>query len=232
MAKTRSTRTNATYSSVNKTKKYLGVKNFVSRSPLSTIQEMTNPSKRQSRKNFVSTNKIHSVFSRRNSIQKMKKPEPVFRSTDGEEIIESNFTALIDLMGSSLYDIYVYHVLNKALDKKIQLQRVERIANERKLQLSNGNPTIFYGSGKGTHYTCTIDGTEMWDPYKYVQKDGTDHFCQTFALMKIEHAFFPEGYVGKKFGKLVLHLCTFKTPTFRCAINNSLIFVFYLTFSL
>ena len=29
----------------------------------------------------------------------------------------------------------------------------------------------------------------------------------------------------------ILHLCTFKTPTFRCAINNSLIFVFYLTFS-
>jgi hypothetical protein len=29
----------------------------------------------------------------------------------------------------------------------------------------------------------------------------------------------------------ILHLCTFKTPTFTCAINNSLIFVFYLTFS-
>ena len=30
---------------------------------------------------------------------------------------------------------------------------------------------------------------------------------------------------------LHLHLCTFKTPTFTCATNNSLIFVFYLTFS-
>jgi hypothetical protein len=29
----------------------------------------------------------------------------------------------------------------------------------------------------------------------------------------------------------LLHLCTFKTPTFTCATNNSLIFVFYLTFS-
>ena len=29
----------------------------------------------------------------------------------------------------------------------------------------------------------------------------------------------------------VLHLCTFKTPTFTCATNNSLIFLFYLTFS-
>ena len=28
----------------------------------------------------------------------------------------------------------------------------------------------------------------------------------------------------------ILHLCTFKTPTFTRAINNSLIFVFYLTF--
>jgi len=31
--------------------------------------------------------------------------------------------------------------------------------------------------------------------------------------------------------KIFLHLCTFKTPTFTCATNNSLIFLFYLTFS-
>jgi hypothetical protein len=29
----------------------------------------------------------------------------------------------------------------------------------------------------------------------------------------------------------ILHLCTFKMPTFTCATNNSLIFVFYLIFS-
>ena len=40
------------------------------------------------------------------------------------------------------------------------------------------------------------------------------------------------GYGHKHGQNRILHLCTFKTPTFTCAINNSLIFVFYLTFSL
>ena len=40
--------------------------------------------------------------------------------------------------------------------------------------------------------------------------------------------------VSKQIGtnqRHILHLCTFKTPTFTCATNNSLIFLFYLTFS-
>ena len=59
-------------------------------------------------------------------------------------------------------------------------------------------------------------------------------------VIKNKLKIFNQGNNGKLIGNIYdpdqndiefLHLCTFKTPTFTCATNNSLIFLFYLTFS-
>jgi hypothetical protein len=72
--------------------------------------------------------------------------------------------------------------------------------------LKPGQPAIYYGNKKGTHFVATIDGIELWDPYDpitQVQVDKTDHFCQTFSLMFMEHEFLPNGHVGRQFKQIV-----------------------------
>ena len=65
-----------------------------------------------------------------------------------------------------------------------------------------GQPAIFYGNSSGTHFTVTLDGKQLWDSYKGIQKPASDHFCQTFALMYVEHFFLPNSFVAKQFNEL------------------------------
>lgn len=130
---------------------------------------------------------------------------------DNEDEIESNLAVLIELMGSSLYNIYVDEVLNLQLTNmnkpNILIKQVTVPSSEKNListRKQNGcNPTIFYGfNAATTHFTCTVDCNELWDSYRHVQVNVSDHFCQTFALMKMINHFFPESDVGNEYTKL------------------------------
>lgn len=132
-----------------------------------------------------------------------KNINPVFSPTEGEDDIEANLSVLIELMGCSLFDIYVKQVLNTKLEGKPKIE-VTQVSKPMSLDnLRNcKNPTIYYGTGS-THFTSSIDCKQIWDSYKVgVQKNGSDHFCQTFALMRMESHFFPDSYVGKQFALL------------------------------
>jgi len=118
---------------------------------------------------------------------------------------------LIELMGSSLYNIYIDEVLNLQLtdmDKSnISIKTVTLPSSDKNVKstkIKNGcNPTIFYGpKSTTTHFTCTVDCNELWDSYRHVQVNKSDHFCQTFALMKMINYCFPESDVGKEYTKL------------------------------
>lgn len=148
-------------------------------------------------------------------------PSPVFRPTQSEGVVEANLSFLIALMGSSIYDTYVENILNAQIattnannaennlaSKEIQEIRVIQInapMNPGEEYLKQGFPAIFYGKRNATHFTC-YTGAEykkVVDSYKNgIQKDGTDHFCQTFALMHMEHHFFPESKIGEYYQKL------------------------------
>jgi len=127
----------------------------------------------------------------------------VFSPTEGEDDIEANLSVLIELMGSSIFDIYVEQVLNTKLEGNLKI-KVTQVSKPMSLDNLHNckNPTIYYGKGS-THFTSSIDCKQIWDSYKVgVQKNGSDHFCQTFALMKMESHFFPDSYVGKQFALL------------------------------
>ena len=132
-----------------------------------------------------------------------KNINPVFSPTEGEDDMEANLSVLIELMGSSLFDIYVEQVLNTKLEgnQKINVTQVSKPMSLDNLRNCK-NPTIYYGKGS-THFTSSVDCKQIWDSYKVgVQKNGSDHFCQTFALMRMESHFFPDSYVGKQFALL------------------------------
>ena len=128
--------------------------------------------------------------------------QSIFVPTEGEDTIESNLSFMIAIMGSSLYEIYVEKILNVRSGQHIDVKQVKKSSYESNLQ-GITTPTIFYGKNNATHFTCTINGSYLWDSYNEgFQKRNTNHFCQTFALMYMEHYVLPDGYVGQEFLKL------------------------------
>jgi len=123
--------------------------------------------------------------------------------TEGEDAVEASLSLLIDLMGSSLMDQYVEDIMNPnlPLQQHIVVRKVNR-PNHPSLQ--PGQPAIFYGRGRATHFTCTTDGIQLWDSYKNgIQQRNTDHFCQTFALLYMQHSFFHGRHRGDWFHQLI-----------------------------
>ena len=128
--------------------------------------------------------------------------EPFFLPTEGEDPLEASISFLTGLMGSSLFETYVEDCLNPQL-KNTQIQVVavlKPLYPTKKMIL--GQPAIFYGNAQGTHFTVTLDGKELWNSYKGMQKPNSDHFCQTFALMYAQHFFLPKSFVAKKYDEL------------------------------
>lgn len=134
-------------------------------------------------------------------VKSAKKDKPLFRPTEGEDVVEANLSFLISVMGGSLYDIYVSRILNERSGQNIQLKQVRKPTDSKNL-IHLHEPTIFYGKNE-THFTCSPDLKELWDSYKSgIQQGATNHFCQTFALMRMEYEFLPNGLVGTAFSKL------------------------------
>lgn len=133
--------------------------------------------------------------------------KPLVYSTEGEDVIYAHLALLIDIMGGSVYETFVSYI-NETLDTTIVTQQVglpHRPSKPPDEYFVPGQPTVFYGQSKGTHFTCTVDGTRkgLWDSYKeQVQKPHTDHFCQTFTLMRIIHELRPQSIFGKPFVQL------------------------------
>ena len=129
----------------------------------------------------------------------------MFVESEGEDRIEANLSFLIAVMGGSLYDIYVERIINPQLqDIEIQVKAVSSPTSETNLY-GLKHPTIFYGSNKrtGTHFTCAVDDKKLWNSYNEgIQIRHSDHFCQTFALMKMCNYFLPHSYIGKKYTEL------------------------------
>jgi hypothetical protein len=133
----------------------------------------------------------------------LTQPKPTFVSTEGEDNLESSISFLLELMGSTLYETYVEEILNTEANQNIFVVQVPRPANPPQSLMIPGKPKIFYGSSKGTHFTCTLDGKNIWNSYKEgIQILNTDHFCQTFTLMRMQYQFLPNSFVGMEYNKL------------------------------
>jgi len=167
------------------------------------MKEIKKIKKMKEIKKIKKTNKMKEIkkIKKTNKMKEINKP--IFISTEGEDNIESNLSFLIELLGSSLLETYVEDILNIHSSKIINIRQVPHPTNPPKEELTSGQPIIFYGNYKATHYTCSIDGTHIWDSYRQnIQVNGTDHFCQIFALMCIENAVFPNSYISKQFSNL------------------------------
>ena len=128
---------------------------------------------------------------------------PTFISSEGEDDLEASISFLLELMGGSLYETYVEEVLNDESNQKIKVVQVPRPSNPPPEEMIRGEPKIFYGSSKGTHFTCTLDGIKIWNSYSEgIQKLNTDHFCQTFSIMRMQYEFLPNSFIGEEYAKL------------------------------
>jgi hypothetical protein len=126
-----------------------------------------------------------------------------FVSTEGEDNLEASISFLLELMGSNLYETYLEEILNIKINQNIEVVQVPHPSNSSSLVMIFGNPKIFYGNSKGTHFTCTLDGINIWNSYKEgIQILNTDHFCQTFTLMRMQYEFLPNSFIGKEYIKL------------------------------
>lgn len=157
-------------------------------------------------KKHAKTNKL-AIKTIKRKILKHRTPTntivPTFVSTEGEDDLEASISFLLELMGSNLYETYVEGILNEESKQNIKVVNVPRPSNPDKSEMILGEPKIFYGSSKGTHFTCTLNGKDIWNSYKEgIQLNNTDHFCQTFTLMRMEYDFLPESIIGKEYTKL------------------------------
>ena len=151
---------------------------------------------------------------------------PIFiPSAEGEDIIEANLAFLIELAGSDFYSLYV-DILNERLEEKLG----EPLTDEEKIQiilendfntLSRRNvkkqksevipevipkviPRIFHTTSTVTHFKASIDGIHKVNSYKNdLQKNRTNHFCQSFALMFIEASLFPDTETAREYEEMI-----------------------------
>jgi hypothetical protein len=158
-------------------------------------------------------------------------PVPVFKSSGDEDDLEANIAFLIDLVShQSIYENYV-DILNERLNndhrkdtKNIEI--VEITDNDlNKLVLKNikkskkteatikpeatiMTPKIFHGRSTAftpvTHYKSTINGTKVINSYyNKLQKQYSNHFCQTFAMMYIESSLFPDSDYAREYEQML-----------------------------
>jgi hypothetical protein len=128
---------------------------------------------------------------------------PFVNSGEQEDNLELSMAFLMEMMGGSSYDLYVTEFLNSKITGTKIIVKDIGVQNTLNPTLTPGQPTIFYGKGGGTHFTCTVDGITLWESYRAdIQKNRSNNFCQTFALMYMEHAFFPNSFVGQEYLKL------------------------------
>jgi len=171
-------------------------------SQISKINSKSNKRTRQSNQRISKSNKRFSKSNQRIN-KSNKRPTAIFTSTEGEDDLEASLSFLIELIGGSLYETYVEDILNIKSGQTIKVVQVLRPQNPDKEHFVPGKPKIFYGSKHGTHFTCTVDGIKLWDSYKEgIQKMNTDHFCQTFVLMKMHATFLPDSFISKEYNKL------------------------------
>lgn len=152
-------------------------------------------------KSFTRKRKIHGGDKRKRTQTRTRSPTPMrspipiqemeapFVSTEGEDNLEATLSFLIEMMGGSLYEAYVYNILNTNLKIPIKCISVQRPEHPKE-EMKAGIPAIFFGSANGTHFTCTVDGKNLWNSYNNgIQQPSTDHFCQTFVLMYMVYTF-------------------------------------------
>jgi hypothetical protein len=150
-----------------------------------------------------STKKNTPAFKNASTFKSTAMIQPTFISTEGEDNLESSISFLIELLGSTLYETYVEDVLNVESSQNIEVVQVPRPINPPASMMIRGKPKIFYGTAKGTHFTCTIDGINLWNSYREgIQLLNTDHFCQTFTLMRMQSEFLPNSFIGTEYTKL------------------------------
>jgi len=125
----------------------------------------------------------------------IKQPTYICAPSSGEDHIEAMLAMLIDFMGGSLYDLYVQTQL-----PTVHLKAVPHPMNP---PMIAGEPTIYYGTRSGTHFTSTADGIHLFNSYtQHIQMDTTDHFCQTFALLFIIRSLYPQYPVAMYYDQL------------------------------
>jgi hypothetical protein len=134
--------------------------------------------------------------------QKIKIPKntPIFLPNDNEGIVNANITVLINLMGR-LIPYYLEKIDFNGTSIKTVI--VNKPMNPPKSEFIIGQPMLFNGSRNATHFTCTVDGINLWDSYKNgIQQPGTDNFCQTYSFLKLINYVQPNSFIGKQFNKL------------------------------
>jgi len=169
---------------------------------------------------------------RTNRTSKIKKPirralnaAPIFiHSGEGEDDVEANLAFLIELAGSDFYYWYV-DILNERLEEKlgkklgdkdeekiqIELERdfkKESINIKKRQKLGEETPEIipriFHTTSTVTHFKASIDGIHIVNSYKNgLQKNRTNHFCQSFALMFIEASLFPDTKTAREYNEMI-----------------------------
>lgn len=115
-------------------------------------------------------------------------------------------------MGGSNYETYVEYLNEKiklAGRIEIEVKQVDSPLTpknkDNKSFLLEKKPMIFHGKPSETHFTCTTGDGILIDPYVIgIQMNNTDHFCQTFSLMYMEHHYFHESEIGKLYQKIKL----------------------------
>jgi hypothetical protein len=65
-------------------------------------------------------------------------------------------------------------------------------------------PRIFHTTSRVTHFKASIDGIHIVNSYKNgLQKNRTNHFCQSFALMFIEASLFPDTETAREYKEMI-----------------------------
>ena len=92
-----------------------------------------------------------------------------FMTNEGDDNIESSFSFLIGLMGSSAFELFVRD-FNAETGERVQVVQVDSPMNVFKIPLTpkeikKFKPTIYYGKKNATHFTCSTDGKHLQNSY-------------------------------------------------------------------
>ena len=122
---------------------------------------------------------------------------------DNEDYIEARLAFFIALLGGSMYEEYLNRRMKMVQTMNLN-EDVDHMTKTKILNRTNGNPTIFYGDiDPYMHFTCSIDGQKIWNSYPRIQKQDSNHFCQTFTLMKMQSVMRPKSYLANLFHQLL-----------------------------
>lgn len=92
-----------------------------------------------------------------------------------QDWVDSNLMPLIDFMGDE--DTWTFVIPD------IKLLGLQGRASSRKVAVTNVPVAVY----SGAHWTARkANSKEFFDPYDHYQIQGTNQFCQTFAMMYLE----------------------------------------------